>query len=105
MHFDTVESDEVQIQASNTTRSGYFSRIDAELLHARDQSGAFEAHACRGAGWTSDTAIALFQNAHDRVALIGFSRSGDGSRSAVAAQFTDWYLQCGTVSQNHRPLN
>ena len=49
---------------------GVLPGIDTQFLHARDESRAVNAHAGRGPIGSPNTAIALSEGAHDRLALL-----------------------------------
>jgi len=74
-------------------RSRYFSRVDPEFLHARDQGRAFDIHSCRGPAGACYSPICDFQYADDLIAFIRFARPHHGNVPAVVAQFPDWSLQ------------
>src|ERR1700686_1739707 len=81
--------------------SQYSSRLDAELLHARDQCRTFDIHPCRSPVGTCYPPICDFQDADDLVAFIGFARANYRSVPAIVAQCSDWRLQCRAVGKDH----
>ena len=86
-------------------RSRYFSRVDPELLHARDQGRAFDIHSCRGPVGACYSPVCDFQYADDLLAFISFARASYWSGLAVVAQFPDWRLQRRAVGKDHRTLD
>src|SRR5882762_6283642 len=86
-------------------RSRYFSRVDPEFLHARDQGRAFDIHSCRGPIGACYAPICDFQYADDLIAFISFARPRHGSVPADVAQFPDWSLQRRAVGKDHRTLD
>src|ERR1700674_1763920 len=85
--------------------SRYFSRVDPELLHARDERRALDIHARRSAVGAGDSPVCDFQYADDLIAFISFARARHRSVPAVVAQFTDWNLQRCAVGKDHRTLD
>ena len=81
------------------------SRIDAQFLHARDQRGALDPHACCGTVGASYSPVRDCQDADDLIAVIGFARAHHRNGPAVVAQLSDRGMQCRTVSKDHRTLD
>jgi hypothetical protein len=61
------------------------SRVDPQLLHARNQGCTFEAHARGSPFGTRDSPIGGFQNTDNLIALTGFARSYPRRGAAVVA--------------------
>src|ERR1700730_14245131 len=89
----------------NCRISRHSSRIDAQLLHARDQGRAFEAHAGRGSVGSCYSPVGDFQNADHLITFIGFARPRYRSSAAVVAQFTDWSLKRRAVGEDYRTFD
>src|SRR5581483_2150224 len=78
--------------------------IDPQLLHARDQGGAFEAQADCCAIGTGDPALRLSKGAYDLIAVIRLTHLGHSRRLAIAAALADAHLQRPAVGQAARAL-
>src|SRR6185437_6510795 len=86
-------------------KSGDSARIDAQLLHARYQCGAFNTHQSGSALGSGDTALRVLEDAKNLDALIAFPRAWPGSGFAVTADLADGHLERRTVGQDHRALD
>jgi hypothetical protein len=69
----------------NCRRPLYSSRVDPQLLHARNQGCTFDAHARGSPFGTRDSPIGGFQNTDNLIALTGFARSYPRRGAAVVA--------------------
>src|SRR6266851_8107894 len=85
--------------------SRYFSRVNPEFLHARDQGRAFYPHACRSPVGACYSPIRELQHADGLIAFIRFARPSHWIGPAVVAQFTDRSLQRRAVGKDHRTLD
>lgn len=71
----------------------YFSRLDAQLLHAGDQRRTFDVHACCGAVRACYPPVRDFQDADNLIPLIDFALIHRKNGPAILAQFADRGLQ------------
>jgi len=69
---------------------GDSARVDSQFFHARDQRRTFDAHAGGCALRACNTALGLFEDVQNLIAVFGLSRALRGNGSSVAADFSNW---------------
>src|SRR5207244_13135505 len=80
-------------------------RIDTELLHAGDQSGALQTHAGGSTVSSAHASSGFLQDAQELFPLVGVGHRGYSFLGGTVAQIRHRNLQGRTTSENYCSLN